>query len=121
MKLTIKSIKARGKVLRIYKAGKKNWEDEEIVNRFGKMIYTVQGRNWRHKRHLDKMKRRYVKEIKTQQRDLSLEVLYDAFDLPTPIINTRKHCVSKSKRNPKKILEMNPKKRKYEFKRECVS
>lgn len=83
-------------------------------------MYVLQGRHWQHKRYLTQLKPRYAKEIKTQQRNLPMEVLYNTWDMPTPIINTQTHCVSKRKRNPSEVLEMNPKRSNYVFKRECI-
>lgn len=51
------------------------------------------GRNGRHKKHL---KQRYAKEIKPQQK-FTYGSTVILFDLPTPIITTRRHRVSKEK------------------------
>lgn len=48
------------------------------------------------------------KEIKTSKRKLHMEVLYDAFDLSSPIINTWTQRVNKSKRNPRKCCKSTP-------------
>lgn len=44
--------------------------------------------------------------MKSRQRNLVIEVLYDTFNVPTPIINIQMGRVSK--RNRWKMLELNP-------------
>ena len=59
--------------------------------------------------------------MKNRQRYLSKKILYDTFDLPTTIINIQRCSVSKRKINPRGVLELNPQKKKYIVKRECIS
>lgn len=92
-KLTINSFKAENVFFRIYKVRKESC-DGEIINQQDDIWwwYIVQGWHWRYERHLNQLKPIYANEIKPN-RDLPMEVQY----LPTPIITTRKHRVSKRK------------------------
>lgn len=70
------------------------------------MGHILQCQNW----HLNQLKPRNTNEIKSQQRNVLMEILYDIFDLSVGIINTHSHRLSKRKRNIQKMLELNLKK-----------
>ena len=91
--------------IRLYISVEKMWKDGVIISRLGKTTYMIQSQNWRHKRHVNKLKYRFTKEENVQTH-LPMEILCDTFNLPTPqVINPQR------KRNLKELLDMDPKRR----------
>ena len=96
-----------------YISGKEMWKDGVIISRVGKPTYLIQGPNWIHKRHVNQLKHRFIKEENVLTH-LSMEILCDTFNLPKPQV-IKPQRVSKRKRNPKKILDVDLEIRKYLF------
>ena len=65
---------------------------------------------WVHKCHLNQLKKRYSDSRDTKLEE-SMMVLYDLFDVPKP------EKTSKKKRNPTETMDINPKRKKYDFQR----
>ena len=64
-------------------SAKEMWKYAVIISRSGKTTYIIQGPNWKHKRHVNQLKHRFTKE-ENEQNYLSMEILCDLFNLPTP-------------------------------------
>ena len=69
-----------------YRGGKNFWEDGTITRRFGRVTYMLKGKKFEHKRHINQLRPRNIKDV-TQEIDgeMLMEVLYDVFDIPVPL------------------------------------
>ena len=71
---------------RNYRGGKSFWEDKIITKRLGRVIYTLKGRKFECKRHLNQLRPRYIKDVMQKDREeMPMEVIYDAFEIPVSL------------------------------------
>ena len=68
---------------RMFKRRREFWEDSVITKRVGKVMYIILNAKWEYKRHLNLLRPRFTEDVIAQEEVL-IDVLYDAFDIPTP-------------------------------------
>ena len=65
----------------LYISGKEMCKVGVIITNLEKTSYMIQGLNWRYKRHVNQLKRRFTNQENVQTH-LPMEILCDAFNLP---------------------------------------
>ena len=96
-----------------YKNNTTTWEPGIIKERIGDMIYTVQGKKFIHRRHVNQLQKRITDEpAETLQiEDDDLQDLYDTFDLQMPQAEQVARVKRKRKSPPQFIID--PKRKRY--------
>ena len=96
-----------------YKNNTTTWEPGSIKERIGNMIYTVQGKTFIHRRHVNQLQKRITDEpTETPQIEENDQLdLYDTFDLQMPQDEPEARGKRKRKAPPQFIID--PKRKKY--------
>ena len=74
--------------LKKYWTRKSYWKDGIVNKRIGTVIYIIKGKQFDHKRHVNQIRWWYIESIEQNNVVLSMEMLYDAFEI-TPRINQK--------------------------------
>ena len=98
------------------KDNKSFWEAGTIEKRIGNVIYIVKGQQFTHKRHLNQIRKRSSNvPDSSPTEDVAMNVIYDTFDIPTPLVIPEVRR-SKRKRKAAETEEVFKKKNKNEKK-----
>ena len=97
---------------RIFKDSKSFWEAGTIERKVGNMMYFVNGPQFKHKRHLNQLRRRISNATDSDHSEETvMDVIYDTFDIPTLVAPEIRR--SKWKRKAIDLIIVNPKCRRY--------
>ena len=84
-----------------FKDNKSFWEAGTIEKRNGNLIYIVKGPKFTHKRHLNQVKKRSTNVPDNgPTEDVAMDVIYDTFDIPTPLVIPDVRRSKKNERRP---------------------
>ena len=98
---------------RIFKDDRSFWEAGTFERRVGNKMYIVKGPQFKHKRHLNQLKRHILNETDSSPlEETVMDVIYDPFNIPTPLA-TPEIRRSKRKRKATDLIIVNPKHRRY--------
>ena len=90
------------------------WEAAgKIEKRIGNVIYIIKGPQFTHKRHLNQIRKRSsIVPDNGPAEDVAMDVIYDTFDIPTPLVIPEvRHFKRKLKASD--LLGVNTKRRRY--------
>ena len=68
-----------------FRAGKIYYEEGTITKRIGQVIYDIKGEKFQCKRHWNQLRPRHTTEVTENTKEIPVEVLYDAFEIPIPV------------------------------------
>ena len=74
-----------------------------IEKRVGNMIYIIKGPQFTHKRHLNQLRKRLTDEADRPPEETVMDVIYDFFDIPTPLASSEMRS-SKRKRKATDLI-----------------
>ena len=78
-----------------YRTGKSFWEEGIIMKRIGHVLYSVRSSKFDCRRHINQLRPRHTDDYKqVEDNELTLEVLYDSFNVPLPITQPTPRVVS---------------------------
>ena len=97
-----------------YKNNTTTWEPGTIKERIGNMIYTVQGKKFTHRRHINRLQKRIPDEpTETPQiEEDDLQDLYDTFDLQMLQAEQEETRLKRKWKAPPQFI-IDPKRKKY--------
>ena len=98
-----------------YNNGKETWKEGVIDKRIGRLMYTIKHPKWNIKRHYNQIRKRYTSDISNRKEE-PMVVMYDLFEIPIPQIEPERRS-SKRKRQHTGTLDIEPKRKKYNFHR----
>lgn len=65
---------------------KRSFKPGTIINRLGNVMYTIQGKKFTHRRHIDQIQKRGVEEPSSSptENDDSMDAIFEAFEIQRP-------------------------------------
>ena len=92
--------------------GAKEFLEKGVINkRVGGMTYMLKGKEYEHQSHINHLRPRYTENI--EEEEVPMEVLYDMFNISTPLIPITERCNSKRKRKRVEPFSPDPKRKRY--------
>ena len=77
-------------------------------------MYIIKDPKMTNKRHHNQIRKRYPEDINNQKEE-PMKVIYDVFDVLMPLVALEEKRSSKQKRTFSRTMEINPKRKKYNF------
>ena len=97
-----------------YRNGKEIWNTVVIDKYISRLMYIIKDSKKTIKRHHNQIRKRYLEDI-NNQNEKPMNVIYDLFDVPMPLVAPVEKRSSKWKSTFSETMEINPKRKNTTF------